>query len=209
MKLPSIPPPNSPIKHSWARELILYLKSQQLHSSATVRVSSAGSGGLSLEAIQKKSRRTSTESSVAPPWYPNIVSITDPSEALRIAPEAGQINNVTPTIGGDDIGQNIDGDPEAGFPYLTIASGTSGVLYCACTASAGGEITGITMGAGTSLPADTDEGEGGLFHVATHVYYTVPEDDEADPVVPEYVVCRQLWFNSLLLRRCGGVWIGA
>ncbi|MDF3129284.1 hypothetical protein P0Y35_08760 [Kiritimatiellaeota bacterium B1221] len=201
MKLPNIPPVNSPIKHSWARELILYLKSQQLHSSQTVRVSTAGSGGISLEAISKPQRRTAG-SAALPPWWPSIVSVTAPSAELRVAFESGAINNVIPKIGSNPIGVAVDGE----LPYLVISSGTSGLVWAKCTTNSGGIVTAIVMDSGTVLPADTDDGGGGFVHIATHVYKTIAGEEEADP---ETVEVHPLWNQSLLLRRCGGVWIGA
>lgn len=96
----------------------------------------------------------------------------------------GQVNSITPQIGGVDIGPPDN-------PLLTISG--DGAIYLNCTFTGSSSISAISVNLGTQ-PSQT----------ATHAYITIATITDFTAGTPPTFTINQVVTHSLFFRRCGG-----
>ncbi|MBI5770851.1 MAG: hypothetical protein HZA93_23945 [Verrucomicrobia bacterium] len=172
LQLPREPRSGDAIEASDVAQIIRYLRSITPRSGAGVMVS-IQPGGTTFAVTTKKSAVAGDATD-----HPFLVRRF---AAAKVTVVFGQVNSITPTIGGTAIGT----DPA---PQLTIAA--SGVVYLDATLDVDGVVTAVAIATAAALPAST----------ATHAYLTLATVTFASGAI---TALAQSVTHSLGHQKCG------
>ncbi|WP_414664907.1 hypothetical protein [Horticoccus sp. 23ND18S-11] len=173
MQLPREPRPGDKLDGAWAAQVVRYLRAITPRSGPGVRVREYA-GGTVFEAAEAVSRIA------AQIGHPFLVTDATTETTAKVAVQFGQVNSITPTIGGTAL-------DDATPPVLTVASG---IVYLAVVVDGTGLITSASIHNDTTLPAAD----------ATHGYITLATVTVASSAV---TAINQAVSGSLQHLMCG------
>lgn len=175
MQLPREPRIGEKLDAAWGAQVIRYLRSITPTGGPGVRARQ-WAGGTTLEAAEQRGGATAAAEH---PFLVADVSTTDPA-AAKVSVVFGQVNSITPTIGGTAL----DADPA---PTLTVITG---VVYLRVNLDVDGLVTTAIVANAATLPANT----------ATEGYLTLATVTVAANAI---TALNQAVTHALSVRRCG------
>jgi len=147
MQLPREPRPGDKVDWAWGQQVVRYLRAITPLGGPGVR-RRQWAGGTTLEAAPGVTLRDVAQG------HPFLVTDASTESVAKVAVQFGQVNSITPTIGGVAL-------DDASTPVLTVS--TSGVIYLAVVVDVDGIVTAVTVNNAATLPAAD----------ATHGYITL------------------------------------